>query len=57
MRLNSLNVQPIKGEYKGKINVFRLEYINDKEKLSEKFFSVDNSELYNVWIAKIRQTL
>ena len=46
MRLHRLEVHEVKGAYKGKRNVFRLKYINDKEKESEKYFSVDNGELY-----------
>ena len=57
MRLHRLEVIEHKGAYKGKRNIFRLRYINDKEKHSEKYFSVDNSELLPVWLAKIRQTI
>ena len=57
MRLHRLEILEHKGAYKGKRNCFRLKYINDKEKPSEKYFSVDNSELLPVWLAKIRQTI
>ena len=39
------------------MNCFRLDYLNDKEKLSSKFFSVDEPEHYQVWLGKIRQTI
>ena len=57
MRLHMLKVTEIKGVYKGKRNVFKLDYINDKEKMSEKYFFVDDAELYPVWVAKLRQTI
>ena len=57
MRLFQLKLTVMKGIHNGKRNVFRLDYINDKEKASYKLFSVDDNEQYNVWISKIRQTL
>lgn len=57
MRLHRLEVYEHKGTYKGKRNVFRLKYINDKEKESEKFFSVENAEEYPIWLEKMRLTI
>lgn len=57
MRLGQLVLTPLKGEFKGRRNVFRLDYLNDKEKMSEKYFSVESSELFNLWIAKITLTI
>jgi len=57
MRLGSLLLTPLKGEFKGRRNVFRLDYLNDKDKMSEKYFSVESSELFNLWIAKIALTI
>ena len=57
MRLHSLSMNKIKGQYKGKRNIFKLNYINDKEKMSEKYFSVDHMEHYEPWLEKIRNTI
>lgn len=57
MRLHGLSIQPVSGSYKGKRHVFILNYINDKEKPSQKYFSVDEPELYKVWTQKIREAL
>lgn len=57
MRLHLLELFEVKGPYKGRKNVFRLKYINDKEKVSEKYFSVDDGELYQKWLSKIRLTI
>lgn len=57
MRLHKLEVVDVKGTYKGKRHVFKLKYVNDKQKDSEKYFSVDDSELYPVWLNKMRQTI
>ena len=54
MRLHSLKLTKIKGQYKGKRNIFCLDYINDKEKISQKYFSVDQMEHYEPWLEKIR---
>lgn len=43
--------------HNGRPYCFRLDYINDKEKLSFKIFSVDDSELYPLWISKIKKTI
>ena len=57
MRLHRLKVEEVKGVTKGKRNCFRLRYINDKEKESEKYFSVDSPELYPVWIEKVKEMI
>ena len=31
--------------------------MNDNEKMSQKFFSVDQAELYQIWVTKIRKTI
>ena len=57
MRLHMLRLEPLKGTYSGRRYCFKLEYINDKEKQSEKIFSVDDQETYNIWLRKIKKTL
>lgn len=57
MRLHRLELSEIKGQYKGKRHIFKLKYLNDKEKESEKYFSVDTPESYPIWLSKIRNTI
>mmetsp|Transcript_44174 Transcript_44174/g.58633 ORF Transcript_44174/g.58633 Transcript_44174/m.58633 type:complete len:163 (+) Transcript_44174:2562-3050(+) len=57
MRLHRLELTEVKGSYKGKRHIFKMKYVNDKEKESEKYFSVDNQELYPIWLAKLRETI
>ena len=57
MRLHKLELTEVKGQYKGKRHIFKLKYLNDKEKESEKYFSVDTPESYPVWLSKIRNTI
>lgn len=57
MRLHRLKLEELKGSYSGRRYCFKLIYINDKEKESEKIFSVDDLETYNSWIRKIKKTL
>ena len=44
MRLHRLKLTAVSGILNGKRNCFRLDYLNDKEKVSQKFFSVDDNE-------------
>ena len=57
MRLPALTIAPMKGIHEGKRNCFKLDYTNDQEKRSTKIFSVDDADLYQVWIQKIRLTI
>jgi len=57
MRLHRLKLEELKGSYSGRRYCFRLQYINDKEKESEKIFSVDDQETYNMWIKKVKKTV
>ena len=55
LRLHGLSVARQKGYHKGRQRVFKLSYVNDKEKQSHKFFSVDDPEHYEPWFAKISE--
>lgn len=55
--VHRLEVKDIKGSYKGRNNVFKLKFLNNKAKEIEKYFSVDKLELYPVWLNKIRQSI
>ena len=57
MRLHMLAMTPVKGMYNGRPNCFRLDYLNDANKMSAKYFSVDEGEYYQEWLLKIKTTI
>ena len=52
--MHRLSITQLKESIQGRRKCFALDYINDKEKVSRKIFSVDDVDLYPVWVAKIR---
>lgn len=54
MRIHQLKLTALTGQkLAGRNNVFKLDYINDKGKVSHKYFSVDDFSTYKRWLAKV----